>query len=153
MTYKVNKHREDSLLEMLSENKKAVYEYLSKNNKDTFIIPLCQSFGSASEEFKAIDAPTRGILVPYDQGIEVISALCEEFDPIKAASFLHKAQRYSVNVYENVFNSLLKKGALYEIGPQINSQGIGVWALREEYYSLEFGFSQEKVRKFNTEVT
>lgn len=153
MTYKVNKHREDSLLEMLSENRKAVYEYLSKNNKDTSIIPLCQSFGSASEEFKAIDAPTRGILVPYNQGIEVISALCEEFDPIKAARFLHKAQRYSVNVYENVFNSLLKKGAIYEIGPQINSQGIGVWALREEYYSLEFGISQEKVRKFNTEVT
>lgn len=152
MTYKVNKYREDCLLEMLAENKKAVYEYMNKN-KNTSIIPLCQSFGSASEEFKAIDAPTRGILVPYDNGTEIISSLCEEFDPITTTRLLHKAQRYSVNVYQNVFDSLLKKGALYEIGSQIDSQGVGVWALRKEYYSLEFGLSQEKVSKFNTEVT
>ncbi|NLE23808.1 MAG: CRISPR-associated helicase Cas3' [Clostridiaceae bacterium] len=152
MTYKVNKYREDTLLEMLSENKKAVHEYLIKNNSNNSLIPLCQSFGSASEEFKAIEAPTRGILVPYSQGIEIISALCGEFDSITTARLLHKAQRYSVNVYQNVFNSLLKNGALYEIGSQNNSQGIGVWALREEYYSLEFGISPEKVRKIDTEV-
>ncbi len=149
MIYHVEKPRSDNLLNMLSENRFAAYDYDLK--KPERPISLRQSFAAAAELFKAIDAPTRGIVVPCGDGEELIARLCgEEFNPAKTAALLRQAQQYSVNIYPGVFDVLQKQDALYEIRLNSDRTPLGVWALREEYYSSEFGVSREPVRKSRT---
>ena len=65
--------QDDNLLNMLSVNSLAVqaYQRASKHAPD---IPLWQSFKSAANAFKVIDAPTEGIVVPYDdEGKQIIA--------------------------------------------------------------------------------
>ncbi len=145
MAYPVAKHRNDTLLNMLSLNTYAAGCYLSHGN--TPQIPLKQSFGSAASIFSALDATTRGVLVPYGDGAETIAELCGDiYEPSRISALLHKAQQFSVNVYPNILEKLVKANAVYELN------GLEVWALREEYYSLEFGLSDEAITGLRMEV-
>ena len=150
MCYSVKTPRDDNLLNLLADNSFAVDDYNKKKPKRP--IPLTQSFATAGEQFRAIDAPTGGIVVPYGRGEELIAQLCaEEFDLSKTAIYLRQAQQYSVNIYPNVFEALQKQGAIYEIIPSSDRVSLGMWALREEYYSPEFGVSREPVVRFKTQ--
>ena len=145
MAYPVAKHRNDTLLNMLSLNTYAAGCYLSHG--DTPQIPLKQSFGSAANIFSALDATTRGVLVPYGDGAETIAELCGDiYEPSRINALLHKAQQCSVNVYPNILQKLVNMNAVYELN------GLEVWALREEYYSLEFGLSDEAITGLRMEV-
>ena len=70
-----------------------------------------QSFKSAGRAFQAIDAPTHAVIVPYGEGAELIAKLCGEWDPKEMHRTLQKAQRYSVNVFPNVWDKLQKENA------------------------------------------
>jgi CRISPR-associated endonuclease/helicase Cas3 len=80
---------------------------------------------------------TRGVVVPVGQeGKEIIAALCAGFDPETDYKLLRRAQRFSVNTYSNVFDKLTRSNAIYEA-----QQGTGIWCLKEEFYSSDFGLS------------
>ena len=99
--------------------------------------------------FKAIDAPTQSVIVPYKQGKQLITELCgiaKEIDAANYYSCLKQAQKFSVNVFPNVWKKLLEHKAIYEIHP-----GEGVYYLDDRYYSPEFGLSTETDAK--AEVT
>lgn len=133
--------RTDSLLNLLSENKSNI----GKNAP----LHLKQSFMIAGAAFKAIDAPTYSVIVPYGHGKELIKDLCgipKQFDAKRYYACLKQAQKYSVNVFPNVWKKLLDKQAVMEI------QGEGIFYLDERYYSPEFGLSAEPVGKFETNV-
>lgn len=95
---------------------------------------LYQSFASAAALFHAIDAPTRAVLVPWDQeGADIIADLCSTEVFHQRKTLLRKAQRYAVNIYPHTFNLLIKENALS------NLQQSDTIALLESYYSEEFG--------------
>lgn len=142
MSYRVSGVRDDTLLNMLSDNGKGVYEYSKKEGKKPPLI-LPQSFSSAAKEFKAIDAPTRAVIVPYKKGEEIVAILCSEQSVGESTSTLRRAQRYSVNIYPHEFELLLEKGAIYEIGVEKDREGVGLWALQSGYYSADFGICME----------
>ena len=50
-----------------------------------------QSFKSAGRAFQAIDAPTHAVIVPYDEGAELIAKLCGEWNPKEMHRTLQKA--------------------------------------------------------------
>lgn len=138
MSYKIRNDRDDTLLNMLSMNIYAVGEYERKYNK-TPAIYFRQSFMSAFEAFKTIDAPTQGIIVPYEDGEKIISELFSEFAYEKRFQLLKKAQRYTVNVFPNVLNKLIEERVIKEV-PEI-----GVFVLNDKrYYHHEFGLSMGK---------
>ena len=146
MAYPVTEHRDDTLLNMLSSNIMAVADYHPPVDGSQQI-SLKQSFASAAALFRALDASTRGVIVPYGEGKEVITALSERIDdPAKGYALLRRAQLFAVNVYPNIFEKLMKSNAIYEIN------GLGVWGLRGEYYSPEFGLAHETVTRLETEV-
>ena len=146
MAYPVTEHRNDTLLNMLSSNTMAAAGYRPPAG-GSHQIPLKQSFASAASLFQAIDASTRGVIVPYGEGREVITELSGKIDnPAGGKALLRRAQLFAVNVYPNIFNKLIKTNAVYEIN------GLGVWGLREEYYSQEFGLAHEAVTRLETEV-
>ena len=138
MSYSVKNSATGSLLDWLSDN--ALNPYGEKNNKRSKPLPLLmQSFKSAGRAFQAIDAPTHAVIVPYGEGAELIAKLCGEWSPQEMHRTLQKAQRYSVNVFPNVWGKLQKENALHE-----TIEGTGIYYLKERYYNDEFGLSLDE---------
>ena len=138
MSYSVKNSATGSLLDWLSDN--ALNPYGEKNNKRNKPLPLLmQSFKSAGRVFQAIDAPTHAVIVPYGEGVELIAKLCGEWDPKEMYDATKKAQRYSVNVFPNVWDKLQKENALHE-----TIEGSGIYYLNERYYNDEFGLSLDE---------
>ncbi|MBN2388199.1 MAG: CRISPR-associated helicase Cas3' [Anaerolineales bacterium] len=143
MDYPVSKDssigKDDNLFNLLSWNKDAVDSYQRTHQTHPDIL-LRQSFKSAAGEFRVMDAITRGVVVPYKEGGEVISDLCGAFALEKQGKLLKRAQRYSVNLFTHQFDKLCKAGAIREV-----QEGAGVFYLNEQYYSPEFGWSDKPV--------
>ena len=139
MSYSVKNSATGSLLDWLSDN--ALNPYGEKNNQRSKPLPLLmQSFKSAGRAFQAIDAPTHAVIVPYGEGAELIAELCGEWNPKEMHRTLQKAQRYSVNVFPNVWDKLQKENALHEI-----IEGSGIYYLKERHYNDEFGLSLDEI--------
>ena len=138
MSYSVKNSATGSLLDWLSDNKNNPGGNI--NNRRTGKIQLLmQSFKSAGRAFQAIDAPTRAVIVPYGEGAKLIAKLCGEWDPKEMYDAKKKAQRYSVNVFPNVWDKLQKENALHE-----TIEGSGIYYLKERYYNDEFGLSLDE---------
>jgi CRISPR-associated endonuclease/helicase Cas3 len=135
--------KDTTLLNLLSNhsgNPCGVHDKRKENNK---LPNLQQAFMEAGKIFKAIDAPIQAVIVPYKNGDELINQLCavaKEFDPKLYYELLKKAQKYSVNVFPNIWSKLVDVEAVAEI-----QEGEGVFYLKQEYYSDEFGLSVEPV--------
>ncbi|PSW75492.1 CRISPR-associated helicase/endonuclease Cas3 [Photobacterium sp. GB-50] len=146
-----------SLLALLSNNKLHPCS-LNKHRIEQHNLPrLEQSFMEAGNIFKAIDAPTQAIIVDYQSSDghvdaqptakDIINTLCSKDKKFDAESYfqaLKQAQKYSVNVFPNVFEKLLKTQAIYETQP-----GSGIYCLNEQYYDDAFGLSTEIVNSSN----
>ncbi|OFO27088.1 CRISPR-associated helicase/endonuclease Cas3 [Neisseria sp. HMSC056A03] len=140
MSYSVKNSATGSLLDWLSDNKNNPGGNININNRRTGKIQLLmQSFKSAGRAFQAIDAPTHAVIVPYGEGEELIAKLCGEWSPQEMHRTLQKAQRYSVNVFPNVWDKLQKENALHE-----TIESSGIYYLNERYYNDEFGLSLDE---------
>ena len=97
---------------------------------------------SAAKQFKAIDAPVHSVIVPFNEEAQsIIIELCaleKRFDAATYRSLLKSAQKYSVNLFPNVWQKLNEQQAVHPI-----AQDEGVFYLREEFYSQDFGLSLE----------
>jgi CRISPR-associated endonuclease/helicase Cas3 len=129
---------DDTLLNLLSNNSIAVGEY-RRTKRQMPAIYLRQAFKTAAEAFEAIDAPTRGVIVPFgEDGKELINNLCAAYLPDKEFELLRRAQQFSVNVFPNVLEKLSKEGVVQEI-----RKNTGILYLTDSrYYSAEFGLSE-----------
>ena len=138
MSYAVKGSTSGSLLDWLSDNSSNVYA--AKNNQRTKPFPLLmQSFKSAGQAFQAIDAPTRAVIVPYGEGRDLIASLCGEWNPKAMYRTLAKAQRYSVNVFPNVWQKLEREQAIYEV-----QAGSGIYYLKDGHYTDEYGLAVDE---------
>lgn len=129
--------RDDTLFNLLSINANAVEEYKRSHGgvPDMF---LRQSFMSAAKAFKVINAPTRGIIVPYKDGRQVVNDLCSVVDVEKKFRLLRRAQRYTVNVFPHVLDQLQNNRAIDRIQEKVDI----LYLLDARYYSEIFGLSQ-----------
>jgi CRISPR-associated endonuclease/helicase Cas3 len=93
---------------------------------------------TAAKAFKVIDAPTRGIIVPYgDEGKKLIGELCGAFEVEKQFNLLRRAQQFTVNVFPHQLEKLQKEKALHEI-----QDGVDILYLADvRYYNEDFGLS------------
>jgi CRISPR-associated endonuclease/helicase Cas3 len=143
MVYPVSSNmigRDGDLLSLLSLNDLSVQSYKRANGKSPSLY-LRQSFKSAATAFTVIDAATEGVIVPYGKdGAKIIADLCGAFDVNKHYDLLKQAQRYSVNVFPNIFKKLLDNQCIHEV-----QEGSGIMYLDCQYYSPEFGLSVEQV--------
>jgi CRISPR-associated endonuclease/helicase Cas3 len=134
MDYPVNAdlaERDDTLLNMLGENKLAV--------TGSPPIYIRQSFMTAARAFQAIDSNTQGIVVPHTaQGKAIIAELSSAWDAEKEFALLRRAQRFTVNVFPHVLDRLQRAHAVHEV-----QEGTGILYLEDKYYSNEFGLSVE----------
>ena len=146
MAYQINKNGSDSLLSWLSDNRynqaasdrngKLKNDVLRGHNLDPL---LMHSFKSAGRAFQVIDAPTRAVIVPYGEGKGLIAQLCGEYEPKAFYGYLNQAQRFSVNVFPNVWDKLLKEAAVQQIADT------GIYYLHTSHYIDEYGLSVDEV--------
>lgn len=133
--------KDDTIFNLLSDN--CMNTFSQKNNvrlKNKQVPLLMQSFATAGKVFAAIEAPTKSVIVPYGlEGRQIIATLCSDLPVGEFKKFLRDAQKFSINVFPNAWNELLKARCVYEI-PKT-----GVFYLDEQYYDLEFGLATEKV--------
>lgn len=144
MTYPVKSIGwDDNLLGLLSSNEKLVQDF-ARVNKTKPTIYFKQSFMTAAKAFKAIDAPTRGIIVPYDQRAnEIITALCAAYEPDKQFGLLREAQQYTVNIFPNLLMALDEAKAIHAV-----QDGIDIlYLMKPEYYSEHFGLADLPTQK------
>lgn len=138
--------RDDTLLNLLSVNSLAVSEF-GRSQGSAPGIYCRQSFMAAGRAFKVIDAPTRGIIVPYGTaGKDLINDLCAAYVVEKQFKLLRRAQQYTVNVFPQDLAALQKAGAVHEI-----QKGVDILYLSDaRYYNQAFGLCQTP--EGNTEV-
>jgi CRISPR-associated endonuclease/helicase Cas3 len=144
MRYKVSANsavgRDDDLFNLLSMNKLSMQSH-QRINQAAPEIAFLQSFQTASKVFRVIDSPTRGVVVQHgDEGKELVKDLCSVPEFEKQYKLLKKAQRYSVNLFPHEFDKLARIGAIHEV-----QEGTGVFYLDRQYYSKNFGWSDEIV--------
>ena len=140
MAYAVKNSASDSLLNWLSDNGSNNYAAKNDQRRQARQYPLLMhSFKSAGRAFQVIDAPTRAVIVPYGEGKELIVQLCGEYEPKSFYRYLAKAQRFSVNVFPNVWKKLIESNAIHEIADT------GVYYLNERYHSEEYGLAVDEV--------
>ena len=149
MSYKVGANspagRDDNLFNLLSTNNISVQEH-ERINQTVPDIPLRQSFQTASKAFRVIDSLTQGVIVPYgDEGKEIINDLCSAYDLEKQYDLIKKAQRYSVNLLPYQFKELARIKAIREV-----QEGSGIFYLNSQYYSEQFGWSDDAVKGMET---
>jgi CRISPR-associated endonuclease/helicase Cas3 len=145
MSYSVDVGRNDNLLNLLSINSISVNEYMRTNDREPKIY-FRQAFGKAGEQFKAIDAPTQGIVVPYsDNGKKIIADLFSMFAVEQQYELLRKAQKFTVNAFPDVIKKLNEQKAIREV-PEI-----GVLVLSDpRFYNPEFGLCTEPKTEYET---
>ena len=132
---------DDTMLNLLSGNPNATEEFRRSHGASPNIY-LRQSFMAAAKAFKSIDAPTRGVIVPYgEEGKVVISELCAAFAIEKQFGLLRKSQQYTVNVFPHELQRLREASAVHEV-----QEGTDILYLDARYYSPEFGLSLTPTR-------
>ncbi len=136
--------RKDTLFNLLSDNPLNVGR---EKDAQKAALSLQQSFKTAGRAFKAIDAPTQAVIVQYEEGRDIVAGLCAEPVPARAYDLLKKAQKYSVNLFPNVWDKLKKAGAVYPV-----QQGEEIFYLDERYYSPKFGVSTEIVNEMKIQI-
>ena len=143
MAYKISAKdigHADTLLSLLSGNQSAV----SDCNRKFGAVPqrmLNQSFMTAAKAFKAIDAPTQGVVVPFGKaGRDLIGRLHGAFDIELEFDLMREAQQYTVNVFPGVLKKLRDVQAVKEVKPETR-----ILTLDSRYYSLLFGLSTEPI--------
>lgn len=132
--------RNDDLFSLLSLNDLSTKAYKAAHQDVAPDVLLRQSFRTANGVFQVIDSATRGVIVPYKGGEQIITELCGAYGLEKQGGLLKRAQRYSVNLFDHQFRKLLMAGAIQEV--QVGSE---IYYLNEQYYSQQFGWSDEPV--------
>jgi CRISPR-associated endonuclease/helicase Cas3 len=136
--------RKDTLLNLLTDNPSNIGRE-KDHNKAMF--RLQQSFKTAGLAFAAIEAPTRSVIVPYGKGKDIIASLCADFVPSQAFDLLKQAQKYSVNLFPNIWEKLVNNKAVHAV-----QDGEEIYYLDERYYSDHFGVSTEVVTEMVTPI-
>lgn len=146
--------QDTNLIELLSKNEKSLTECKERGaNKTPLELQLMQAHSTAAEAFRVIDAPTQGILVPYQadalDGSELISKLAacyaNENMPLPAKIKLHKqAQKFTVNAFPHIIQKLTESRAISEIHP-----GSGIYELAPAHYSEDYGITLEPLSEAN----
>ena len=101
---------------------------------------LCymQAFRDAGRAFEVIDSHTEAVLVPYEDGKELIVEFNDiQFDKQQIGKKMNVAQQHMVNLFSYELQKLAQLGGIWRTES-------GVMALREEYYNEAFGVQTEE---------
>jgi CRISPR-associated endonuclease/helicase Cas3 len=110
--------------------------YCHKEGKN-FPLFLVNSYKTAAEHFYVIDNNTTSVIVPYEEGKDIIAELNGNGSIEDLTSLLRKVQQYTINLYRNELDQLAKNDGL------VSYLDGKVLVLKEGAYNEEFGLNIE----------
>lgn len=138
---------EQNLFDLINTNAYYKDSYLNRNGtlgnlKNTAAI------ATADRYFEAINSHAIPVLVPYEEGKNLILDLNGELPhgPDVLGDLFRKAQLYTINIQRHQLDRLYKEGDAY---PLLHGQA---WALAETAYSLEYGLTLESEGEWGSMV-
>jgi len=137
MDYKIHE-LDTTVVELLSENRAGVNNYLRKNQGKRLNVILRQAFKTAGEYFNVItDNGQTDIVVEYDdESIKLIGEANSEISKACLMQILRKLQLYSVSIPDSLKHALISQNGLVPL------KNAGILALRKEFYSKETGVTE-----------
>jgi CRISPR-associated endonuclease/helicase Cas3 len=125
----------DDTLFMLNASNELCIDALKRSAHPAMTRLLRQSFMTAAQAFKAIDAPTQGVIVPFGEAGKALCAdLYAAFDIELEIALLKRAQQFTVSVFTHQFKKLMGDQALHEVKP-----GSGIYSVDARYYHPQLG--------------
>ena len=117
--------------------KQTIYSLLSENDgyRDDNALPLYvgQAFKTAGRAFKVFDTEQQSIIVPYEEGEEIINELQAEgieYDPKRMRSLLNRAKPYTISVFlEQLGDDVIYKvcdGKVNILSPECYDENTGL---------------------------
>lgn len=140
MGYRLKAYNE-TMYHMLDQNRKAIGNYRDLEHRNP-PLQFFQSFHTTGENFRVIDSPSYGVIVPYKKGKEYIEELCGECSTERLRILLRSCQRFTVNVYRPELERLYRLGAVQYL------QEKNVFILRDGNYSEETGITDDGTMEF-----
>ncbi len=126
-----------SIYRMLEINESNIDGY-----EEDFLLQLKYKFKTAGESFKVIDNNTKTVLVPYEEGKNLISELLSNNSYEKKKKILDKLGQYSVNIYNNKYEALKKEDGI------VFNETYGIYILKDFYYDKVQGVTLKKDMDF-----
>lgn len=126
--YVVKLPKEDSLVCLLSKNEFSIESHTARP------LPfLKQAFAAAGDNFSVIGSETYSVLVPYEDGAEIINSLNGHSEISQKTKLLRKSYAYSVSLYENEIRQLKDSGGIFII------EDTGTFVLNRRFYDENYG--------------
>ncbi|MDE3838816.1 CRISPR-associated helicase/endonuclease Cas3 [Bacillus methanolicus] len=133
-----------NMTELLTEMKaKSGYHLAYRHNKKKNLpLFLSNSYHTAAEHFQVIEDMTTSVIVPYEEGKEIIAELNSNKSIDDLTRLLRKAQQYTINLYSYEQEQLEKHDGL------VSYLDGKILALKEGAYDKEFGLNLENDSPF-----
>src|SRR5699024_3791275 len=101
--------------------------FASKQKRKTYSIRM---FKTVERYFEAIDSPTTSVLVPFDEGKDIISSMKDDIqESIHINKVTKRIQQYSVNLYNHELYILSYKDLIEPI------YDISIYCIKEKPYN------------------
>ncbi|WP_040978475.1 CRISPR-associated helicase/endonuclease Cas3 [Oceanobacillus jeddahense] len=126
---KIERHLFKILLEQRPDEVKS---YKSKTSA-SYPLLLKSGLDTTAKYFQVIDDNTTSLIVPYDKGKNIIAELNSNQQIDELSVLLKSAQHYSIQVYPQVFQELVKEQALVS-----HFDGM-IYELKDGFYDEEYG--------------
>lgn len=136
------------MTELLSAPKRNNTYYQAYLHKEKKQLPLfiTNSYKTAAEHFYVIDNNTVSVLVPYDEGKEIIAELNSDVTIADLTKLLKKSQQYTINLFKYEQEQLVKNDGL------VSYLDGKILALKEGAYDTEFGLNIENDSQFDISI-
>ncbi|WP_251553920.1 CRISPR-associated helicase Cas3' [Neobacillus muris] len=125
------------MIELLTASKSNSGFYSSYKAKEQMALPLflVHSYKTAAEHFHVIKNVTTSVIVPFEEGKEIIADLNGNHSIKDLTRLLQKAQQYTINLYHYELDQLGKNDGL------VSYLDGKIIALKEGGYDKEFGLN------------
>lgn len=126
------------LYDLLSQNISGISSYKIRNKGKNPDHLINQAFNTASKSFNDIGEDAIGVIVPYRDGIRIISEICKQRKVQIKQEYMRQLQMFSVNILSSEMRALTEQDALVFLSD------LGVTILKEEYYDDDIGLVFDK---------
>jgi len=127
-----------------SKEKYSYYRSYQDNKGESLPLFLVNSYKTAAEHFHVINDITTSVIVPYEEGKEIIVELNGNGTIGELTKLLRKAQQYTINLYRFELDHLAKNDGL------VSYLDGKVVALKEGAYNQEFGLNIDNDSVFSS---
>jgi CRISPR-associated endonuclease/helicase Cas3 len=142
---KLKKDMTDLLSVSRNENSYAI-AYYHNNGKGNVPLFVVNSYQTAAEHFRVIDNLTTSVIVPYEEGEDIIAELNGSQSIEDLSHLLRKAQQYTVNLFDFEKDQLIKNSGL------VSYLDGKIIALKKGAYNDEYGLDANNESSFGDAI-